>query len=201
MSQTTSNSGESGKAAAKPLNVALIIITILSLAIAGYSTVNPHVTTVTQQQFVTTTQSIHSTLTVMSVGTQTVTSSVSRVITINLPAGQYQYCNPYNCSPYAAPPGYPGLGCGPYTVASDTTVQCSGYLYADGSGCVDLLVPVDNGYSNNIQQYYYLQNLPASHPPIGSWVTVTGQLNQQGNNAGPNGGACPSSYINVTSIK
>ncbi|HKM51712.1 MAG TPA: hypothetical protein VJZ75_11095, partial [Candidatus Bathyarchaeia archaeon] len=186
---------------AKPLNVALIIITILSLAIAGYSTVNPHVTTVTQQQFVTTTQSIHSTLTVMSVGTQTVTSSVSRVITINLPAGQYQYCNSYNCSPYAAPPGYPGLGCGPYTVASDTTVQCSGYLYADGSGCVDLLVPVDNGYSNNIQQYYYLQNLPASHPPIGSWVTVTGQLNQQGNNAGPNGGACPSSYINVTSIK
>ena len=200
MSQTTGNSDESGKAAAKPLNVVLIIITILSLGVAGYSTINPHITTVTQQQFVMNTQFLHTTLTVVNVATETVTS-VPIVPTISLPTGHYQYCNSYNCSPYAAPPGYHDFGCGPYTVASDTTVQCSGYLYADGSGCIDLLVPVDNGYSNNIQQYYYLRNLPASHPPIGSWVTVTGQLNQQGNNAGPNGGACPSSYINVTSVR
>ena len=163
MSQTVTNSGSS-KSSAKPLNVALIIITILSLAFAGYVTFNPHVTVITPQQFVTNTPSLRSVSTFVNIGTQTVTS-VTSVTNTNLPAGYYQYCNSYNCSPYVAPPGYYNFGCyqsAPYNIANGNTVQCSGYLYTDGSGCVDLLVPIDNGYANNIQQYYYLQNLPAS---------------------------------------
>lgn len=193
MSQTATNSGSS-KTSSKPLNVALIIVTVLSLAFAGYTTFNPRVTTITQQHFVTNTS------TFVSIGTQTV-ASVTTVIYTSLPAGWYCY-TPYNCGPYVTPPGY-YFGCyqsPPYITANGNIVQCSGYLYTDGNGCVDLVVRTDNGLSNNILQYYYLQNLPVSHPPIGSWVTVTGIIIQQGNNMGPNG-ACPTSSINVISIR
>jgi len=199
MTQTVGN--PESKRSSKPLNIALVIVIILSLFLAGCTAFGPHVATIAQQQFVTTAQPLRSTSTSVNLETQTVTS-VTTVTNTNLPAGYYQYCNSYSCSPYAAPPGYYDFGCSPsapYSIANGNTVECSGYLYSDGSGCVDLLVPIDNGYSNNIQQYYYLENLPASHPPIGSWVTVSGQLYQQGNYRGPMG-VCPSTYINVTSI-
>jgi hypothetical protein len=77
-------------------------------------------------------------------------------------------------------------------------IACDGYLTQDMNGCVILDVPT---ISNNYPPYnhYNLQNLPQSHPPIGSWVVVKGQL-FQGPNSGPNG-ACPSTYINVTTIQ
>jgi len=197
-----SASSKAGKSLPKPIAIALIILTVFSLLVAGYSTVTPHVTTLTQQQLVTNTQTLHSTSTTMNTGTQIITS-VTTITNTKSPAGYYGYCNVYGCSPYVAPPGYYNFGCyssGPYSVTGNNTVQCSGYLYMDGNGCTDLLVPIDNGYTNNVQQYYYLRNLPASHPPMGSWVTVTGELNQQGDNAGPKGGACPTSSIIVSSI-
>ena len=195
------NHSGAGKPLPKHTALALITISILSLLVAGYSALI-HVTTLTQQQFVTNTQTLGGTFTVMNVETQTVTSLTTLTDT-NLPAGYYQYCNVYNCNSYAAPPGYYDLGCypsGPYSVVGSYSVQCSGYLFIDGSGCTDLLVPIDDGYTNNIQQYYNLRNLPTSHPSIGSWVTVRGELTQQGSNMGPNGGACPASSIIISSI-
>lgn len=196
MSQTSPNKPK--KPLSKPLIAGLVLIAVLSLAFAGYTSLNPHAVTVTQQHFLTNTQSFYNTQTVTSFGTQTVTSLTTATKTgNNLPADYYQYCNVYNCIPYPAPPGYYDWGC--YTNGSADTVQCSGYLYKDANGCIDLLVPISNGYWDQVQQYYYLRNLPASPPSPGTHVTVTGQL-AQGYNAAPNGGSCPSSYINVSSM-
>ena len=200
-SSDSSKSG--GKVTPKRTTVALIVLVIFSLLLAGYSVLSPHVTTLTQEQLVTSTENLQSTSTIMNIRTQTVTS-ITSINNTNLPAGYYQYCDVYSCNPYAAPPGYYNFGCypsvGPYSVTSNNPVQCSGYLYMDSSGCTDLLVPIDNGYTNNIQQYYHLRNLPTSHPSIGSWVTVNGTLNEGDSSTGPNGGACPSSSITVSSI-
>ena len=81
----------------------------------------------------------------------------------------------------------------------NSTVQCVGYLDQDSSGCVELVIPVYSPYGMLSYQYYTLQNLPASYPPIGTWVAVTGQL-QKGNNVSPTGAACPGNYITLTSI-
>lgn len=81
----------------------------------------------------------------------------------------------------------------------NNTVQCVGYLDQDSSGCVELVIPVYSPYGMLSYQYYTLQNLPASYPPIGTWVAVTGQL-QKGSNVSPNGAACPGNYITLTSI-
>lgn len=186
------------KSISKPLSLGLVVLAILSLAVGEYNLINPHAATVTQQHFETTTQNFYNIQTVTSLDTKTVITLTTATTSRNtLPADYYQYCNVYNCVPYPAPPGYYNWGC--YTNGSADTVQCAGYLYKDANGCTDLLVPIDNGYSNQVQQYYYLANLPSSHPPIGSQVTVTGQLSQ-GYHAAPNGGACPSSYINVSSL-
>jgi hypothetical protein len=95
MSQTQSDnkhvSSKPGKALPKHITITLIVLTVLSLLMVGYSELS-HVTTVTQQQFVTNTQIVVSSYTVVSVGTQTVTS-VTTLTDTNVPAGYYQYCN------------------------------------------------------------------------------------------------------------
>lgn len=84
-------------------------------------------------------------------------------------------------------------------------IQCSGNLLQNPNGCTVLGFLVGNWVNNptNVMttatQYYTLQDLPSSIPPIGSWVTVTGQL-YQGPNHSSTGAACPGNYINVTSI-
>ena len=84
--------------------------------------------------------------------------------------------------------------------ASDNgTTQCAGFLFEDPNGCVGIVIPVYSPSGLLSYQYYTLHNLPSTYPPIGSWVSVTGQL-YQGYNVGPNGEACPGNYINVTSI-
>ena len=83
--------------------------------------------------------------------------------------------------------------------ASSGQVQCVGYLYQDPNSCVELVIPVYSVYGVVSYQYYTLQNLPASYPAIGTWVSVTGQL-FQGSNVSPTGAACPGNYINVSSI-
>ena len=77
--------------------------------------------------------------------------------------------------------------------------HCSGFLYQDRNGCVEIVVPVNSPIAGQVYQYYTLQNLPSSYPLLGSWVTVTGQVHQ-GYNVGPYGSACPGNYITVTSI-
>ena len=85
------------------------------------------------------------------------------------------------------------------------SIQCSGNLLRNPNGCTVLGFLVGNWVNDptNIvptaTQYYTLQNLPSSIPPIGSWVTVTGYL-YQGPNHSPTGASCPGNYINVTSI-
>jgi hypothetical protein len=195
--------------------VGLILITIISLALVGYMALNPHVSTLTQQQLVTNTQNVYSTQTqtVMSFGTQTVTSftTVNAFTTTTSTANlglsyenYYGYGNYYqNCGYYAC--NYPGSYNGNYYTAcqstGNSTVECSGYLYQPSTGCVELAIPIANGYwfESQVYQYYTLQNLPSSFTPGWRWVTVTGQLNQ-GYNTAPNGAPCPGNYIIVSTV-
>jgi len=212
MSQPVGQPGPSGKSIPTSISVGLILITIISLALVGYTALNSHVATLTQQQFVTNTQNLYNTQTqtVTSIGTQTVTSigtatSVTTAMittTAGYGYGNYQNCGYYGC--YNANPGYYFNG-NYYTTCQSTgsgyTVQCSGYLYQPGNGCVVLAVPINNGYwfENRVYQYYTLQNLPSYYTLSWRWVTVTGQL-YQGYNTAPSGANCPGNYITVSSI-
>jgi hypothetical protein len=115
----------------------------------------------------------------------------------------YQNGNCYR-NPYCYYPGYYFNG-NYYTtcrsIGNGNTVQCSGYLYQPSNGCVQLAIPIDNGYwfESRVYQYYALQNLPFSYAPTSGWVTVTGQL-YQGYNFSPSGSSCPGNYIVVNSI-
>jgi hypothetical protein len=80
-----------------------------------------------------------------------------------------------------------------------STMQCTGYLYQDPNGCVELVISVYSPYGFLSYQYYSLQKLPASYPAIGTTVTVTGQV-VQGSNLSSTGASCPGNYINVASI-
>jgi len=116
---------------------------------------------------------------------------------------QSAYCNyqGYYGNYYNYPGSYNGNY---YTTCQSTgsnTVQCSGYLYQPSNGCVELAIPIDNGYwfESRVYQYYTLQNLPSSYTPSWRWVTVTGQL-YQGFNTSPYGAACPGNYIVVSAV-
>jgi hypothetical protein len=87
-----------------------------------------------------------------------------------------------------------------HSPSSNSQAQCVGYLYQDPNACVELVIPVYSVYGVVSYQYYTLQGLPASYPAIGTWVSVTGQLNQ-GNNFSSTGASCPGNYINVASIR
>jgi hypothetical protein len=113
---------------------------------------------------------------------------------------QYGICyqNPY-CN-------YPGYFNGNYfttcqSAGNSNTVQCSGFLYQPSDGCVEIAIPIDNGYwfESRVYQYYTLQNLPSSFNPSWRWVTVTGQL-YQGYNFAPTGASCPGNYIVVSTV-
>jgi len=116
-------------------------------------------------------------------------------------AGYAQLCGSTNCSPEIC--GFNGCYYTTCQSLNQNLLQCSGYLYQDSKGCTELEVPVANyvnGYmATTATQYYTLHNLPFSTPPMGTWVTVTGQFNQ-GYNTASNGAACPGNYVNVTSI-
>jgi len=122
--------------------IGLALVAILALGFAGYTAMNPRVSTVTQQQIITNTQSLYST----QVQTVTSVSSVAQMVTVtnnqgvSTAAGQgngygngygngngySQYCSPYGCmnppggsyntyNPYNPPnPWYPGYYNGLY---------------------------------------------------------------------------------------
>ena len=191
--------------------VGLALIAILSLVFAGYTALNPHALTVTEEQFVTNTQNLY------SVQTQTVTN-VNTVLSVTTVTnaqpngfGNYQSCGYYGCYPspgYYYPPGYYNgyYGYSPpcQLTGSNGAVTCSGYLYQAQNGCTLLVVPTtSNPYpsyaTGNVIEYYTLHNLPSSTPQLGSWITVNGQL-YQGYNTASNGASCPNNYIVVSTI-
>lgn len=199
------------------LIIGLIIIAIISLAFAGYTTLNPQTTTLTQQQLLTNTQSIYNTQTVTTVSTVTsaaasmpttsvastvsianIVSSTATASIIFVTPGGYSGCGTSGC--YS--PGLGAYGSMCQTTNQNGTAQCSGYLYEPSNGgCVKLAIPYINPdvLETTAYIYYTLQNLPPSHPPIGSWVTVTGQVYQVSTFSTP-GETCAGSYIQVTSI-
>lgn len=166
------------------------LVAILALGYAGYSAMNPHSITLTQQQFVTnlqrTTTTVTASTTVTSQALQAFTAANGNAYQVNCVPGQVD-CNwPYN---YDACWG----------TGQGNNVACDGYLTQDQSGCVELAVPTITD-TEPPYNHYTLQNLPYSYPPIGTWVLVKGQL-LEGPNSAPNGAACPTSIITVTSIQ
>jgi hypothetical protein len=186
--------------------IAILIVGFLGLVYSANSPLATHVMTTTQQQFLTNMQNIYSTQTVTVTSMSVVTSaaavtSIATTIVSGSGTGsayypylEYQTCQ-YNCL-YPAP-GYSNL-C--QSLGVNSKVQCSGYIYRDASGCVELAIPfVSPDYLETVAyQYYTLRNLPSSFASSG-WVTVTGQL-YQGYNMAPNGASCPGNYIIVNSI-
>ena len=81
----------------------------------------------------------------------------------------------------------------------NSTMQCVGYVYQNPNGCIELVIPIYSPYGLLSYQYYTLQNLPSSTPPVGSWAIATGQMHI-GYNYATNGAACPGNYLTVTSI-
>lgn len=199
----------------KPRRGYVIAVVVMAILIVGFlglvysnSPLATHIMTTTQQQFMTNTQNIYSTHTVTVTSMSVVTSagavtSIATTIVSGSGTGsayypypylEYQTCQ-YNCL-YPAP-GYNSL-C--QSLGVNSTVQCSGYIYHDASGCVELAIPFVNlDYLESVAyQYYTLRNLPSSFASSG-WVTVTGQL-YQGFNGSPSGGICPANYIEVSAI-
>ena len=187
----------------------LIIVVILGLGFVAYASLNPHVVTVTQQQYLTNTQNQFTTQTITSVSTATYVStvttysvSVNAVNTVGYPypgAGYYPgpNCGAYGCS--APSLGAYGSLCQP--TGQNQTVSCSGYLSEPDNGCTQLAIPYINPdlLESTAYQFYTLRNVPSSLPSAGSWITVTGQLDQ-GYTQGVNGAACPGNYINVSTV-
>ena len=198
----------------------VIFLGSLGLVLGVNSPASSHVLAVTQEQYMSSTQSQYQGPSYQGPGSSRNCGSNSCVYpTCGNNGCSFQVCTPNGCSSAA---GYTQLcgssncslsQCGPngcyYTTCQSTgqnTIQCSGYLYeGSGSGCLELQVPVANSVDNvmtSATQFYTLHNLPSTLNPsntgIGSWVTVTGSLHQ-GANTSPNGAACPGNYINVIS--
>jgi len=89
--------------------IGLALVAILALGFAGYTALNPHVNTITQQQIVTNTQSVFNTQTqtvisvsqvtqVVTVGnTQAAYTQIATSLGPGQQAGYSQYCSPYGC--------------------------------------------------------------------------------------------------------
>jgi hypothetical protein len=198
--------------------VALAIVAVLSLAFAGYTTLNPHTVTVTQPQMLTNTQNLYSVQT-QTVVTENTVISVTTVTNMQQSGygygygyGNYQSCNYYyGCSQSPGYNYYPGYYYGSYGynppcqyAGSNNAVTCYGYYYQAGNGCTLLVVPTtSNPYpsyaTGYVYEYYTLHNLPSNTPQLGAWVTVNGQL-YQGYNTASNGASCPNNYIIVNTI-
>lgn len=187
----------------------LVLVAVVSVAFIGYSGLNPHVVTVTQQQLLTNTQSLFSTQTVTSLSMVTSFQTVTSATTAgfgNVYTGpgygynpNYPNCSYYGC--YYTPPAYASISDLCKTTGQNSTVQCSGYLHEASSACTELAIPYYNPDILESTAYLYLTlyNLPSNHPASGAWVTVTGELNQ-GYSPGSYGVLCTSNYINVATI-
>ena len=185
----------------------LVLVAVVSVAFIGYSSLNPHVVTVTQQQFLTNTQSLYSTQTVTSLSMLTSFQTITSATTAGFGNGytgpgynqNYPNCSYYGC--YNTPPAYAPISDLCKTTDQNSTVQCSGYIHQPSSACTELAIPYYNPNILESTAYLYLTliNLPSNIPSSGTWVTVTGELNQ-GYSPGSYGVLCTSNYINVATI-
>ena len=168
--------------------IVLAVIAVLVIGFLGlvYSGNGPSATGVVtkQQQFVTNVQEVYSTQTITLTTTPVTTAATTSIAALPItssgsgsgsyppPYLQYQTCQ-FNC--FYPNPTYNSL-C--QSTGANSTVQCSGYIYHDTSGCVELAIPfVDPYYMDSVgYQYYTLRNLPSFAPS--GWVTVTGHLFQ-----------------------
>ncbi len=203
--------------------VAIIAVVVflgsLGLVLGVSSPASSHLMAVTQDQYMSSTQSQYQGPWYQGPGSSRNCGPNSCVYpTCGANGCSFQVCTPNGCSLAA---GYTQLcgssncslsQCGPngcyYTTcqsSQNSTIQCSGYLYEGSNGCLELQVPVANSAGNvmtSATQFFALHNLPPSlnpsNPSIGSWVTVTGSLHQ-GANTSSNGAACPGNYFNLTS--
>lgn len=175
------------------------LLAILSLGYAGYSIMNPHMMTVTGQQYITNTQMGTTTITTVSTVNNQATQTIAASATVVSGTA-----NQLNCGS-----GSSSYGCNwPYTydacqgTGQGNDVACDGYLMQGPNGCVVLAVPTDT-VQQPAYDHYALQNLPSSYPSMGSWVAVKGQLSLAPgpNTASSNPAACPTSSISVTSIQ
>ena len=225
-----SQPGRTGRSSIRTATmIGLALVATLALGFAGYTALNPHVSTITEQQLLTNTQNVYSTqtqtLTSVSQTTQVVTVTNTQAATVGY-GQQPAYCSPYGCgyasganyntyNPYSPPnPWNAGYYNGAYygywngnfyppcqSSGSSNNVTCSGYLFEAQNGCTVLVIPIANPYYSESYafQYYTLHNLPSNVPSNGSWVSVAGAL-YQGANTSSNGASCPGNYIDVTSI-
>jgi hypothetical protein len=147
--------------------IGLIIVTLLSLAFAGYTVLNQHAAIVTQQQLVTNTQNIYTTQT-QTVTSQTTATSLTTITNTNGNGyGNYQVCGYYGCY------YYPGSGY--YNYPSN-----QGYYYYNNG-----YYPGNVYYSNYPMYYYGYYNgnyLPPCQRTGSSYnVTCSGYIYQAGN--------------------
>jgi len=133
--QQGQSSGKGGRSSVRTASmIGLALVAILALGFAGYTALNPHMTTITEQQIITNTQSVYNT----QMQTMTSYSQVSQVVTVantqastvagigQQQSGYYEYCSPYGCmnapgpsyntyNPYSPPtPWNPGYYNGAY---------------------------------------------------------------------------------------
>ena len=204
----TQPSGKSGGKKALWLGAIALVVVAVGAGLFSYVGMAPHTVTSVSTSYATNTSILTSTQTVTSLSTNTFTSVVTTTAAASVgnPYAQ-QYCLP-NCQQPCYYNNCQMANCYLYNqcdffnacqTQSNNTVQCSGYLYQDPSGCVELVIAIWTPYAQPSYQYYTLQDLPASHPQFGSWVTVTGQ-SYRGSNTASNGAACPGNYIVVSSI-
>ena len=184
--------------------IGLIVLAILSLGFVAYASLNPQMTTVTQQQYLTNTQNHLVTQTVTSVSTVTSLETVTTATSMYPATTGVGYVGSgyYNCGAYGCyPPSLGAYGSLCQSTSGNNTVECSGYLSEPTNGCIELAIPYTNPdvLESTAYQWYTLRNVPSTLPSAGTWVTVTGQLSQ-GYTEGTNGAACPGNYINVNSI-
>jgi len=206
MSQPGQSNPPTGHSSRGLATIGLALVAILSLAFAGYTALNPHNVTVTEQQVLTNTQSVFNTQTLTSVSTVTsVTTATSTATSIangflNSGGVIYQSCGYYGC--YYQGPSYASISDLCKSTGQNATVQCSGYLYMPSSACPELAIPYINPVFMETQGYLYvtLYDLPSNHPAPGAYVTVTGEPSQ-GFSPGPSGEpACTDNTLTVTSI-
>ena len=113
------NQPSKGRGRVSNLGIGLIIITVISLAAAGFTVLNPHTSVVTQQQIITSMQTTNA-LQVVTVG------SVATVFTVATNTVGAPPINPQNCGYYACAYSNSNPNCG--------TSSCA-YPTCDSSGC------------------------------------------------------------------
>ena len=133
--------------------IGLVLVAILALGVAGYTGMNPHIATVTQQQIITNTQNVFNTQTQTVTSVNQVTQSVTAINTQVTATGQgqppsaYQYCSSYGCM-YA-----PGPASNTYNPYNPPTPWTPGYyngVYYGYDYYGNFVPPCGTGPSGNV---------------------------------------------------